>query len=139
MVYVCNKCGRWLRSVDKWLCRTSRSRAAFLYCPTCNLKCKNPYFVKHVKLLDSFSKTKLGNRFKVEVTSYGRQVILFPVGPTAKVKCYAPTEFEIFKLHDPEIVMLYEQVDASNNALKENRVYHVETSNLQNWYKKHGV
>lgn len=61
----------------------------------------------------NFDVTKNGTRYLIE-WQRGRQILLFPWGPHAKVLVYAPTEKQILDTCDPEIIDLYRKIDYEN-------------------------
>lgn len=119
MVYVCPKCGRWLRCIGVKGLRILRlSEAKFLFCPRCKVKYNNPSYEPDRTPLwkhhPDLKQTKKGHYYRLIMAKNWNTLILFH-----HYNWYPPTEKEILESKDEELIKLYRKVDGENFLLQQ--------------------
>jgi len=108
-VCVCPKCKRWLRKTNMG----SQSKSKHLFCSTCKIHYKNPYYdpdnTPLWKREENNKITKKGLVYQLRMVKNGNYVILFH-----NYNWYLPTEEQIFLTKDEEIIEIYKKIDSEN-------------------------
>jgi len=79
--------------------------------------------------------TKLGNKIKVRKKVDDFIIIYIPnLYPLSW-----PTEKQIYKTKDPEIIEVYELIDSYNHNLKFRKHNPINNNVIEEWYKKNGL